>query len=513
MKVSVIVPVCDPGEHLRRCLQSLAEQTMNLADYEVVLVDDGSTDGSSARLDRTAERHPQFRVIHQPNSGGPGQPRNRGIEEARGDYVFFCDHDDWLAPYALEVLHRFAVENGSDIVLGKMAGIGRPVPRVVFDQTRPVATLADTPLMDSLNVYKLFRREFLRVHDLRFAEGRRRLEDHLFVTEAYLHAGVISIYADQVCYFHARWPSSASAQPPHWGSYFTSLEEAVGVVERRTEPGPFRDRLLTRWLRVEMVNRLTGQNLLTRRPHDAAALFDAAQRVAAAHFGDGVVARLDPIDRPVGRAVVAGTLAEVWERAAAIDRWRVDAEVLQAGWRAGTLQLSGMISLNDRDARADGDSIARLRILLSDVDSQNFNDVLIRATPTLELISPTTGERFTLLAGIHGDGLTRSFTIDIDPATLPVGDVEDKDVWTFRAHFMVLGLGGSTGLRMVDERPLSAPIRPTTQSNRGAELIGSSDTRQLQLRLWPVGHNRRPGAKVHPSGKGSLAGLASHRRT
>ncbi|GAA3634213.1 hypothetical protein GCM10022236_40960 [Microlunatus ginsengisoli] len=418
MKVSVIVPVYNPGQHLRRCLRSLAEQTMNIADYEVILVDDGSTDGSSARLDQAAERHWQFRVIHQANSGWPGQPRNRGLDEARGDYVFFCDHDDWLAPYALAVLHRFAVENGSDIVLGKMAGIGRPVPRVVFKQTRAIATLADTPLMDSLTVHKLFRRQFLRDHDIRFAEGRRRLEDHLFVTQAYLDADVISVYADQVCYFHARWPSNASAQPPHWASYFTNLEEAVGVVERRTEPGPFRDRLLTRWLRVEMVNRLTGDKLLNRRPHDVAALFDAAHRVAAAHFGAGVVARLNPADRPVGRAVVAGALAEVWERAAAIDRWRVEAQILQAGWQESTLQLSGTISLNDRDAPADGDSIARLRMLLPDVDPQTLTDSLIRTTPTLELMNPATGERFTLRAGIHGSGMTRNFTIDIDPPVM-----------------------------------------------------------------------------------------------
>src|SRR6185312_10556226 len=149
-----------------------------------------------------------IRVIHQPNSGWPGQPRNRGLDAARGDYVFFCDGDDWLAAEALEVLHRFAVENGSDIVLGKMGGVGRPVPRVLFTRTRSVATLADAPLMDSLTVHKLFRRAFLIEKDIRFAEGRRRLEDHLFMVQAYLKAAVISVYAEQTCYFHVRGTSN-----------------------------------------------------------------------------------------------------------------------------------------------------------------------------------------------------------------------------------------------------------------------------------------------------------------
>ena len=416
VKVSVVVPVYNPGRPFRRCLDSLVGQSLPIEAYEVIFVDDGSTDGTAVALDEAAGDHPQVRVIHQPNSGWPGQPRNRGMDAARGDYVFFCDDDDWLAAEALEVLHRFAVENGSDIVLGKMGGVGRSVPRVLFTRTRPVATLADAPLMDSLTVHKLFRRAFLIENDIRFAEGRRRLEDHLFMVQAYLEAAVISVYAEQTCYFHVRGTSNISAQPPHWPSYFADLEEAVEVVEQHTDPGPFRDRLLSRWLRVEMVSRLSGKALAKRSPHEVAALFDAAHQVARRHFGDGVVALISPADRPVGRAIVDGTLPVIWEQAARLANWHVDARILQVGWTGTTLQLCGTIDLTDDAAPAVG-AEARFGGLFTDVETPDVEvEMRCRCRQARPGASGRPARRLPVRATTHGGGLTRSFTVDIDIA-------------------------------------------------------------------------------------------------
>jgi poly(ribitol-phosphate) beta-N-acetylglucosaminyltransferase len=313
VKVSVVVPVYNPGPDLGRCLDSLTGQTMPAAEYEIIAIDDGSTDESPALLDRAAGSTAQLRVYHQSNSGWPGQPRNRGLTEARGDYVFFCDADDWLAPQALERLHAFAVANRSDIVIGKMIGIGRGVPRALFRQTRPVATLADAPLMDSLTAHKLFRRAFLAEHDIRFPEGPRRLEDHVFVVRAYCAARVISVYAEQDCYFLARASNGGniSSRPPEWSSYFDNLLDAIEIVESQIEPGPLRDKTVARWLRVEMVDRLSGQRFLRRDRDDARELFDAAHRVAVEHFGPAVLSHLKASDRPVARSLLAGDFAEI----------------------------------------------------------------------------------------------------------------------------------------------------------------------------------------------------------
>jgi hypothetical protein len=431
-------------------------------------------------------------VIHQPNSGWPGQPRNRGLDAARGDYVFFCDDDDWLAPEALEVLHRFAVEHGSDIVLGKMGGVGRPVPQVLFTRTRPVATLGDTPLMDSLTVHKLFRRAFLIEKDIRFAEGRRRLEDHLFMVQAYLKAAVISVYAEQTCYFHARWSSNASARSPHWPSYFANLEEAVEVVEHHTDPGPFRDRLLSRWLRVEMINRLSGKALAKRSPHEVAALFDAAHQVARRHFGDGVVARISPAGRPVGRAIVAGTLPVIWEQAARLAPWHVEARILQLGWTPTTLQLRGTVDLTDDGPAVGAD--ARFAGLFTDVEKTEVEREIAAAAVKLDLERRSTGERLPVRATTHGAGLSRSFTAEIDIHELAV-DTTIGCTWSFHAQFQILGVGGRVPVKGVDERSLPAPFAAAFVTDPRAAVTFRDDL-ALEITAGPAADKAQ--ARVRP---------------
>lgn len=104
MKISVIVPVYNMEKTLRRALDSLVNQTYR--DYEVILVDDGSRDSSGAICDEYAEKYEQFRVCHKQRNEGLSSARNRGMELACGEWVTFCDSDDyafpdWLANYQL----------------------------------------------------------------------------------------------------------------------------------------------------------------------------------------------------------------------------------------------------------------------------------------------------------------------------------------------------------------------------------------------------------------------------
>src|SRR5690606_1077481 len=111
-------------------------------------------------------------------SGWPGRPRNIGIDAARGEFVHFVDDDDRLSPEALERTYARAVETGADIVIGRMAGHGRRVPKALFETPLTAADLrSDTSLLNSMTVHKLFRRGFLQEHGLRFEEGPVRLED------------------------------------------------------------------------------------------------------------------------------------------------------------------------------------------------------------------------------------------------------------------------------------------------------------------------------------------------
>ena len=103
MKLSIIVPVYNVEAFLNKCVDSLLAQDLPADEYEVIIVDDGSTDGSGALCDTLAAEHGNIRVIHQQNRGLSGA-RNAGIPVASGDYVMFVDSDDFLCPNVLGTL-------------------------------------------------------------------------------------------------------------------------------------------------------------------------------------------------------------------------------------------------------------------------------------------------------------------------------------------------------------------------------------------------------------------------
>ncbi|MFK0115526.1 glycosyltransferase family 2 protein [Streptomyces sp. NPDC090994] len=341
VKVSVIVPVYNPGTYIEDCIASLQRQSLPPEAYEVIFVDDGSTDATPARLDALAAEDPRMRVIHQENSGWSGKPRNVGIEAARGEYVMFVDNDDYLGDEALERMYDYGVANGADVVVGKMAGKGRPVPVELFRRNHPRATLAGTPLIDSLTPHKMVRREFLDRIGLRFPEGRRRLEDHVFVTEAYLRAENVSVLSDYVCYYHVKRDDAANAGFQRFDpvGYFGNLREALDIVEKYTEPGALRDRLFRRWLRNEMVERLRGKRLLAAPEDYRRELFTEIHKVVVERFGPGVAAGLQPTQR----VVAALTAADRFDDLVAFAEWEASVALGSVPetvtWRDGALEI------------------------------------------------------------------------------------------------------------------------------------------------------------------------------
>ena len=113
MKVSVIVPVYNCEDYLAACIESVLQQTHR--DIELILVDDGATDGSGAICDSYAQQDPRIRVLHQINQG-VSAARNAGLDLATGDMVTFVDSDDTIEPDMYEVLVKLALEHEADIV-------------------------------------------------------------------------------------------------------------------------------------------------------------------------------------------------------------------------------------------------------------------------------------------------------------------------------------------------------------------------------------------------------------
>ncbi|MDE7311142.1 MAG: glycosyltransferase [Eubacterium sp.] len=111
--ISVIVPVFNTVEYLPMCLDSILNQTY--CELEIILIDDGATDGSGEICNAYAARDRRIKVIHQINAGVVAA-RNRGIKEASGEYIAFIDSDDYIEPDMMETLKRMAEESGADIV-------------------------------------------------------------------------------------------------------------------------------------------------------------------------------------------------------------------------------------------------------------------------------------------------------------------------------------------------------------------------------------------------------------
>lgn len=115
--ISIVVPVYNLEFYIERCLDSLAGQT--LEDIEVLCLDDGSSDDSSAIIDEYAARDPRFKALHKAN-GGHGSACNYGIARARGEYVMIVDGDDFLDADTCEFMYRKAVEQDADLLMGNL---------------------------------------------------------------------------------------------------------------------------------------------------------------------------------------------------------------------------------------------------------------------------------------------------------------------------------------------------------------------------------------------------------
>ena len=115
-RISVIVPIYNTKEYLSRCIDSICGQTYG--NLEIILVDDGSTDGSSLVCDDYCRKDNRIQVIHKEN-GGSTAARNAGIAIAKGEYIGFVDSDDWIETDMYECLHNGCVNNDADICVGR----------------------------------------------------------------------------------------------------------------------------------------------------------------------------------------------------------------------------------------------------------------------------------------------------------------------------------------------------------------------------------------------------------
>jgi glycosyltransferase involved in cell wall biosynthesis len=170
-KVSIIVPVYNPGELIHNCIRTLRWQTYD--NLEIILVDDGSKDGTDKVLDQYAEEDSRLLVIHQKN-GGISVAQNTGLDAATGDYITFVDNDDLAHPQLIEKL-VYALES-TDAGLSKcrwghigVSEIDKTLSTMEHDpQPHGKVTLIDNPLKEYQTVFSKIARKILKDGEARY---------------------------------------------------------------------------------------------------------------------------------------------------------------------------------------------------------------------------------------------------------------------------------------------------------------------------------------------------------
>ncbi|APX32952.1 hypothetical protein BH708_09765 [Brachybacterium sp. P6-10-X1] len=320
--VSLVIPVYNSMPYLPETLDAIPEQRLGPAELEVILVNDGSDDGSEKVLAEYAERCPDYRVLDQPNSGGPADPCNKGIAAARGKYVFVLGSDDVLTEGALGELAAYAEKEGSDIVLARMVGLnGRHAPGSMFTQSKAVAHLVEDSLFNSLTAIKLFRTDLVRRTGAHNPTHLRVGSDQPFTLTCYLAARKISIRADRA-YVLIRTRESGdnvTSDPRTSRDYTALLSATVEVIVDGTEPGELRDGLLRRPVRGALRKSVRSRFLDLSEAEQEAVVTDIQEAIGP-YLTEHVWGHLEPMYRLKVRLALAGRTEALRE----LIRWEAD---------------------------------------------------------------------------------------------------------------------------------------------------------------------------------------------
>lgn len=208
-KVSIIVPVYKAEAYLHRCVDSILAQTFT--DFELLLIDDGSPDRSGEICDEYAQKDSRIRVIHKEN-GGVSSARQRGLDEAVGEYTIHADPDDWVEPNMLEELYKKAKQDDADIVICDYfnnIGTKQTICRQCPSSLEPKQVLIE--LFQQLHGScwnKLARRVCYKQYGIEFPRGINYCEDLFTWVQFLSHKEVKVVYLNKAFYHYFDNPES-----------------------------------------------------------------------------------------------------------------------------------------------------------------------------------------------------------------------------------------------------------------------------------------------------------------
>lgn len=205
MKVSVIIPVYNVEKYIEKCILSVINNNLMEGDYEIIVIDDETPDGSVAIVTELANKHTGITIISQKNKG-LGGARNTGILAAKGDYLLFLDSDDWFLPNTLQQICTIAQENQVEVLEFSAQGIDvNGVIKYHIENTTNGKFYSGVNYYNSIRYMnsacnKLYKREFLLQEKLLFLE-RIFIEDFEFNTRVFCKLNKVMAVPNLVAQF------------------------------------------------------------------------------------------------------------------------------------------------------------------------------------------------------------------------------------------------------------------------------------------------------------------------
>lgn len=253
--VSIVIPVYNKREYIEECLEAISKQTYT--NFEAIIIDDGSTDGSAEICDSVAVKYPWVRIIHKTN-GGVSAARNQGMREARGEWICFVDVDDYPLP---EMLEKMVNEDVALVVCNwsdekkKHCSCKFLMERQVCTMGSDEAFLLCTPDFFKTIWNKLFRAEILAKNDIWYEEEICHAEDSMFAIDYYASLGKEDkiVLLNEPLYFHRNDVKGSLVKDHDVAKWRKSAEYWWKHVENANFSDEVRNNMLVRCLQNEFL--------------------------------------------------------------------------------------------------------------------------------------------------------------------------------------------------------------------------------------------------------------------
>ncbi|WP_417235163.1 glycosyltransferase family 2 protein [Arthrobacter sp.] len=465
LKVSVVIAAYNSPPELDGLVASLDAQSLPDDEFEAIFVDDGSSDGTLDRLRRLAAERRYMSVHTIANSGWPGKPRNVGTAAARGEYVFYADHDDYLFPEALQRMSAFARANRLDVVHPKEVVEGWSGPGwSAWHREMPRVTAWSPTVVQCITPHKLYRKAFLDEHRITFPEGKVRLEDFSFNAEAWAATDAVGVFSSYPCYRWMVYEDNSHKKGFDFESYWNDFEASLQPLLQLPAGGQKRNQLLLRWYRSRILERLAG--IYSTYSEAYRQRLNSKFTELLQYFPPELDALLSAADRLRSHLLRQGCFDALLELSAVDRGMRLDMHTTDVRWRNGSLEIRGNGTLVDREGvpvrfvrTADGglrrdfppgvlESVPEaVADVIGDLERTTPHIVIRDRTDNVDWFLPSRGN----VVSWDADGETAvgfDFTARLDPQSAAFGAPLPDAVWDVFARLPELGYTATHRLKV-----------------------------------------------------------------